>query len=307
MKRADDPTAGLRVYGLGQCSLDTLGRIEAFPPPDAKCEFTGLTVQGGGPVATALVALSRWGIACTFAGVTGDDTAGEAIRMSLAAEGIDLAGLAVRPGALSQHAFIFAEPAREGQRTIFWQRPTGAPLLPAEVDAERIRQSRALHTDGLFIEASLFAAAAARKAGVPVVVDAGTLREGMLELAKRSDCFIASEAFGRALAGDGGVEAALERLAERGPRVAAITLGGRGYAALLEGRHIRKPAYPAKAVDTTGCGDIFHAGFVYGLLRGWGPERSLDFGAWAAARVSRRLGGRAGIPTLRQVRAAGYR
>jgi sulfofructose kinase len=307
MRRKTAPTSRFRVFGLGQCSLDTLGRIAAFPPPDAKCEFTGYTVQGGGPVATALAALSRWGVECVFAGVVGDDAAGEAIRSSLASEAIDLSGLVVRPGALSQTAFIVAEPSRGGRRTVFWQRPTGAPLAPAEIDPAKIRRSQAVHTDGLFIEAALHAAGVARKAGIPVVVDAGTLREGMLELAKRSDCFIASEAFGRALAGDGSVADALVQLAALGPQVVAITLGARGYAALLDGKFVRKPARPAKAVDTTGCGDVFHAGFVYGLLKGWEPERSLDFGAWAAARVSRRLGGRAGIPSLRRVRAAGYR
>ena len=44
------------VYGLGQCSLDYIGLIKSYPPADSKCEFTGLVVQGGGPVATALVA-----------------------------------------------------------------------------------------------------------------------------------------------------------------------------------------------------------------------------------------------------------
>lgn len=75
MKRKTDPTARFRVFGLGQCSLDSLGRIDAFPRPDAKCECPGRTVQGGGPVA---------------------------------------AGLVVRPGALSQAAFIVAEPSRKG-------------------------------------------------------------------------------------------------------------------------------------------------------------------------------------------------
>ena len=61
------------VFGLGQCSLDYVGRIPAWPHPDTKCEFHDMVIQGGGPVATALVALSRWGLACRFAGVAGDD------------------------------------------------------------------------------------------------------------------------------------------------------------------------------------------------------------------------------------------
>jgi len=65
------------------------------------------------------------------------------------------------------------------------------------------------------------------------------------------------------------------------------------------GRIIEKPAYPVAAVDTTGCGDIFHAGFIYGVLKGWPLERSLDFAAWSAAQAALSLGGRAGIPKVK--------
>jgi len=67
------------VFGLGQCSLDYIGRLGAYPPPGVKTEFSDLTVQGGGPVATALVALSRWGLRCAFSGVVGDDAFGRVI------------------------------------------------------------------------------------------------------------------------------------------------------------------------------------------------------------------------------------
>jgi sugar/nucleoside kinase (ribokinase family) len=76
--------------------------------------------------------------------------------------------------------------------------------------------------------------------------------------------------------------------------------------ALTGGRIIERPAYQAKAVDTTGCGDLFHAGFTYGIVQGWDVEKSLDLGAWSAAMVSRKLGGRAGIPSLGELAEKGY-
>jgi sulfofructose kinase len=288
---------GCEVYGLGQCSLDYIGKIESYPPADSKCEFTGLMVQGGGPVATALAALSRWGIRCTLAGVIGDDPFGKQIRASLETEGIDLRGLLVRKGLESQFAFIAAEPGL-GRRTIFRQRPTGPPPGPEELDFDWIRRAKVFHTDGLFPEASLAAAKAAREAGLRVVVDAGSLREGMLELARLSDYFIASSVFARSLTGKDDPVAACREMAALGPRLVGVTLGKEGYVALDRGRLIRRPAYPVAAVDTTGCGDVFHAGFIYGLIKGWSVDRSLDWGAWAASRVSLKLGGRAGIPPL---------
>lgn len=294
-----------QVYGLGQSCLDYLGKIERYPPPDVKYEFTDMLIQGGGPVATALVALSRWGTSCTFAGVVGDDQFGSFIKASLDEEGVDTSGVLLREESASQFAFILAEPG-VGRRTIFWHRPTGAPPSPEELDYNSIRAVEVLHTDGLFAEASLAAARAAQEAGVKVVVDAGSLREGMLDLVQLSDYFLASETFSEALVGEGRPLDACRKLAELGPRLVGVTLGPRGYVALAEGRIIEQPAYPVNAVDTTGCGDIFHAGFTYGLVQGWKVDKCLDFAAWAAAMVSLKLGGRTSIPTLEQIEKEGW-
>ena len=65
-----------QVYGLGQGCMDYIGKVAAYPVPDTKCEISDMVIQGGGPVATALVALTRWGVGCAFAGVLGDDLFG---------------------------------------------------------------------------------------------------------------------------------------------------------------------------------------------------------------------------------------
>jgi sulfofructose kinase len=188
-----------------------------------------------------------------------------------------------------------AEPG-VGRRTICWRRPTGPPPGPEELDYGIIRNAGVLHTDGLFVEASMAACNAAHKAGVKIVVDAGSLREGMLDIARMSNFFLASEIFAKAFIEEDNPLDACFKLAELGPQLVVVTLGARGYIALDRGRVIERPAYPAAAVDTTGCGDVFHAGFIYGLLKGWEVEKCLDFAAWAGAKVSLELGGRAGIP-----------
>ncbi len=291
------PEKRFQVFGLGQCSLDYIGKIEAYPPPDVKCELSEAIFEGGGPAATALTALARWGISCCFAGVVGDDLFGGIIERSLREQGIDTAGLVVRRASASQFAFIAAEQSLR-RRNIFWRRPTGAEIRPGEIDLAILRRARLFHTDGLCMEAARFAAEEARRAGVMVVVDGGTLREGMLDLARMSDCFVVSESFARALTGGDNPRRACVMLSELGPRLVGVTLGKTGYVAMAGAKIIEKEAYPVDSVDTTGCGDVFHAGLIYGLLRGWNAEKSLDLGAWAAAQVSLRLGGRSGIPTL---------
>lgn len=290
----------LDIFGIGQCALDYIGRIAGYPPADTKCEFHDLAVDGGGPASTALVALARWGFKCGLAGITGDDAFGFEIRRLLVSEGIDIENVLIRPGARSQFAFIAAE-EDGGRRTIFWQRPTGIPPRAEEIPIAAIADCRAVHVDGLFPEASVAACREAQKKGKPVFVDAGSWREGMADIARSSDYFIASETCGSALSGGGPPLDACRRILEFGPRLAAVTLGERGYAAMTSSFALQKPAYPVTALDTTGCGDVFHAGFIYGILRGLDVEQSLDIAAWAASRVSLKLGGRGGIPSLSEM------
>lgn len=287
----------IKVFGIGQCCLDYLGKIPVYPRPDEKCEFSDLTVQGGGVVATALVALARWGIPCAFSGVIGDDTFGPLIQDSLDSEGIDTSGITIRKGAESQFAFIAADPGT-ATRTIFWRRPTGKDLTPNELNYDLIGQAKLMHTDGIFPEATLAACETAKKSGTLIAVDAGSLREGMLEIARLSDYFIASHTFARTLIGEDDPTGACRKLAEFGPSLVCVTLGSQGYAALDRGRIIERPAYSVNAIDTTGCGDIFHAGCIYGLLKKWPIDKALDFAAWAAAQASLKLGGRTGIPSV---------
>jgi ribokinase len=269
------------VFGLGQCTFDRMGIVPELPPPDEKREIEAEHEQVGGPIATALLALASWGRRCAIAGVIGDDPEGVAIRGGLG--GIDTSRLLVRKGTRSQRAFVAVERGT-GRRTIFWRRPTGAPPSPPEI---ALPLARVFLCDGLYAEASV----AAAKASKMVVVDAGTLREGTRALLPLAHVFVASERFAIDFAGD--ARAACRKIREAGAQVAGVTLGARGYIASFQDTWLEKPAFRANALDTTGCGDIFHAALVEGFLSGWPWERSFDFAAWAAARAAERLGNRA--------------
>jgi len=274
------------VFGLGACVVDQFGLAPAFAHPDAKCELAEWRTEFGGPVATALVALARWGRRCAFAGVVGDDDAGAAIRANLRDEGIDDKNLLTREGAHSQRAFIAVETGT-ARRTIYWRRPTAEPPRRSELS---VPAARLYLTDGLFGGLS---AALARDAAC-TVVDAGTLRDGTRELIPEADVFVASESFARAYAGD--ADGCCRKLREAGVEVAAVTLGSRGYVASFGRTRLERPAVPVDAVDTTGCGDVFHAGVCQGILEGWDWEKTFDFANWAAAQAATALGGRAAIP-----------
>ena len=283
------------VFGLGQSCWDYIGGIDSYPPPDSKCEMSSIIEVGGGPVATALIALARWGCSCAFSGIFGDDVYGRQMIADFQAAGIDTSGALIREKASSQVAFIVTEKST-ARRTIFWRRPDGSAVQPDEIDIELLQRSRLFYTDGLFIDAAVSAARVARAAGIPVIVDAGTLRERSLELVAFSDYYIVARSFARALTGSDDPRKACLNLQKRGPKVVGVTLGEKGSLILAGNEWIEMPAYPVKAIDTTGCGDVFHAALTYGILESWNIRKTLDFASWAAAQVSTKIGGRAGIP-----------
>ena len=290
----------MQVTGIGQCAFDLLGIIDSYPEPDTKKEVLSWDEQGGGPVATALVALSRLGVQCKFYGVIGDDYGGERIRESLMSEGIDVSGLVRREGASSQMAFIAIEKG-SGRRTIFWRRPTGEELKPEELDEDFLAGADFLLIDGLMARVSLYAAKKAREMGLPVMLDAGRLHEGILEVAKNCDYVVASEEFIKDLGWEDDPFKLQKEVRSLGARVVTITFGERGSITFIDDEIIETPAFRVRTVDTTGAGDVFHGGYIFGLLKGWDIRDVLTFASAMAAIKCEKIGGRKGIPDLEGV------
>jgi sulfofructose kinase len=292
----------MTVTGLGQCSLDYLALVDTYPGIDTKKEVLEWHEQGGGPVATALVALSRLGVRCRFYGITGDDAEGEMIRRSLADEGVDAGGLKRRENASSQVAFIAVEKV-SAKRTIFWKRPSGGAMGAEEIGEDFFEGCDFLLLDGLMREASLRAAEGAAARNIPVMLDAGTARPGLLEIAEQCDYLVASEGFARGNGWDLSPESLVRKKEALGLRTLTITLGAEGSITLSDDRLYRIPSFVVDAVDTTGAGDVFHGGYIYGLLQGWEIRDTVIFASAFAAMKCRKMGGRAGIPALDEVRA----
>lgn len=291
---------GKPVVGLGQCSWDLLGRVAEYPRVDEKAELLDLVEQGGGPVATALVALTRLGAKTSFFGTVGGDGYGTKIANSLAAAGVAVDQLQIDPDGVSQLALIAVE-QRQGRRNIFCHRGARRPFCLDERSRQGIVAASALLLDGTEPAAALDAARLAQAHQVPVVLDGGSLREGSLDLLPYCNHLVVSQKFAGQLC-PGRPEAALERLLESGAEAAVVTLGARGCIAL--DRHTARidcPAFDVNVVDTTGCGDVFHGGYLYGLLAGQSLAERLRFASACAALKARQLGGRQGIPGLMEV------
>jgi sulfofructose kinase len=289
------------VVGVGLNAADTLIFVSRFPTSGSKVEVRSISVLPGGQVATAMVACQRWGLRTRYIGKLGDDHAGEIHREEFAQNGVETRITTV-PNCASAQSLIVVDP--QGERTVLWQRDERLALQPDELDREWIVNARALLVDGRDTAAAARAAKWAREAGIPVIADLDEPYPGLDPLLENVDYLIVSRDFPATLSADTSLPKSLPALQRRfGCHLAAATLGTDGVLA-WDGRQFHYAcAYQVLAADTTGAGDIFHAGFIYGLLQNWPLQRNLDFACAAAALNCMAAGARGGIQTVEEIAA----
>jgi len=290
------------VVGVGENATDTVMRVRVFPSPGGKEKIEAISREAGGSVATALVTCRRLGLRVRYLGSVGDDEAGSFQTASLRREGIDLRYLRRARGAQSRMSQIILD-TTTGERVVLWQRDRRLALKLAEITPTVVAGARAVHLDATDLPACKRIARLARKADIPVVADLDTVYAGIETLLPSIDYLIASSDFIAPATGERDPFRALERLAhESKGRLVGVTLGRDGALVFSEGRFVYSPGFHIEAVDTTGAGDVFHGGFIYALVRGWGLKESLEFANAMAALNSMALGARGGIASEEDAR-----
>jgi sulfofructose kinase len=287
------------VVGVGLNATDTIIPVPEYPARGAKVVFRSASVLPGGQVASAVAACQTWGLQTRYVGKVGDDAAGALHREEFDRLGVE-AHLITAKGCPSQQAFILVDDT--GERTVLWKRDERLTLRPAELQREWVVDARVLHVDGHDTAAAAVAAGWAREAGVPVVADLDELYPGVEELLPKLDYFVASRDIPGRLTGEADLRNALPEVKKNYACVlAAATLGEEGVLAWDGTRFWHAAAYRVKVVDSIGAGDIFHAGFIYGLLQEWPLQRQLDFACAAAALNCMAVGARGGIQPVERI------
>jgi len=283
------------VVCVGLNAIDTLISLATYPARGSKVDYSNASVMPGGQAATTVIACQNWGLSTRYVGKLGDDDAARLHIDAFARTGVDAQIITV-PGAPSLHNVILVN---GGERTVLCQRDERMVLKPEDLRREWITSARALHLDGRDTAAATLAATWAREAGIPVIADLDELYTGVEQLAEKVDYLIVSRDFPRRLMVDSDLESALRRMQLRfGNRLTAATLGEDGVLAWDGEQFHHRAAYRVPVVDTTGAGDIFHAGFIYGLLQDWPLDRQLDFACAAAALNCMFASARGGIKTV---------
>lgn len=295
------------VVGVGCCAADTLCLYSGDIVIDTKMQVHDLVQQGGGLVATGLVAAARQGGKVRFMGRVGDDASSEFIRAEFKKEGVDVSALRTEPGMSAITSFVITNPDT-GLRTIFYSLDRVPVLAREDIVRDEALSGKVLYCDGFQVQGSIQAAIYAREAGRPVVMDAELTDPENDELMDLSTHVVASHEFAMSRVGDlppeESAKALYEKLAPKDPdKVVGVTCGDCGSYFFSKDGELHQPAFEVEVVDTTGCGDVFHGAFAYGLSQEWDLLRIVKFASAVAAIKTRRLGGRDGIPTRQETDA----
>ncbi|HEX5734129.1 MAG TPA: PfkB family carbohydrate kinase [Blastocatellia bacterium] len=289
------------AVALGLNAVDHLIVVPHYPEFNSKIPYQSHTLAPGGQSATAMVTLARLGLSASYIGKVGSDEEGRFQISSLASEGVETAGVTVVEGAESQNAFIIIDQAT-GERTILWRRDERLTIREDEVDERAVTAGRVLHIDGHDVAASIASARFARGAGIPVVLDIDNVYPGAENLFPLVDFLISSSTFPERVTGERDIAVALKRLHEiSGSLMVAATLGAEGALGYIHDHYVHSPAFKVECLDTTGAGDAFHGGFIYGLLKGFSVEKTLRFANAVAALKCRAVGARTALPRIDEV------
>ncbi len=287
--------------GVGLNAADTVIPLTRYPRRGSKVEYTTWSTSLGGQVATTVVACQRWGLRTRYVGKLGDDHAAQQHVHAFREHGVDARLVHVEAAGSSQSLILVDA---DGERTVLCRRDERMTLQPEELQREWVTRARALHLDGHDTAAALQAAQWAREAGVPVVADLDEVYPDLPALLQLVDYPIVSRDFPSRLTGEADLECALQRMhAQFGSKLAAATLGEDGVLAWDGQSFHHEAAFAVPVVDTTGAGDIFHAGFLFGLLSGWPLPQQLRFACAAAALNCMSPGARGGIARREEIEA----
>jgi sugar/nucleoside kinase (ribokinase family) len=295
-------TSAWDVVGIGANSVDFVHLLPGYPQPFgafAKMKIQRQEILCGGQMATAMSACARLGLRAKYVGVTGTDENGRRVRRELDRRGIDLTDLIIRD-AQNQFAVILVDETN-GDRIVLWDRDERLMMRERDIPVEAIASARIVHVDDVDQGAAIRAAEIAREHGVPVTSDIDRMTPRTKELIDAVSVPIFAEHVPTRVTGLREQEEALRALRQPHHQVLCVTLGERGAMALDGGGLHYAPAFEVEAVDTTGAGDVFRAGFLFALLRGWSTEDTLRFANAAAAVSCTRLGALGGIPSLDEV------
>ncbi len=293
------------ILGLGIAVSDYLALVETYPLLDQKTEAVQSDHQGGGPIATAMAAASVLDSKSMLIAVVGDDHDGRFVRQQLEMHGVITSQIIVDPESRTPRANIWVE-KQSGLRTVVLDATGSRTPLPEEIPEKIIAGAGLVLVDGRGIETTRRTVSLAEKHGIPTMIDAGSLRPGILEVLNDIDIVICSRNFALEYSQSRDPMTALHKIHHPERIITVITLGKNGYVAKTNHTVFNGKSLKTEILDTTGAGDVFHGAYAAAFIHLFVNQddihkKCLEFSATAAALSCRGLGGRGSLPSVTDV------
>ncbi|MEM2939285.1 MAG: carbohydrate kinase family protein [Candidatus Bathyarchaeia archaeon] len=292
----------LEVVCFGALNVDKLYKVDRLAGADEESVILDFKETPGGSAANTAVGLVRLGVKVGYIGKVAEDREGEFLLKSFLDEGVDTSGIIISKTGRSGSVIGFVD--QKGRRALYLDPGVNDTLRYDEINLEYIRDAKILHLTSFAGEVPFEAQKkiVERISEIKVTLDPGVIYahkglDALKPIIKRCYAVLPSEGELRLLTGKDYREGA-ETLLEEGVNIVAVKLGERG-CYVTDGceSHLIEP-FKVEVVDTTGAGDAFCAGFIYGLLKGKNLKECGLLGNFVASRCLTRMGARDGLPRL---------
>jgi sulfofructose kinase len=289
------------VIGIGVNAVDALFCLPENFQVDHKNHTTDAKIQAGGPAGTGSCVCAMLGWKTGFITPMGDNMLSQIAKTEYESRGISADLFIPYEQASPVFSIIQIDP-RLATRTIFSQMEGYHRVDPADMSVDAVRQTQVLIADCYEPEATMTALEVVQGGPCRSVLDLETGEPEWLwrAITLGTDIIMPLVAT-RELTGAETPEDAIRKLSENTNAQIVVTDGTQGSWALTpDGLH-HQPAFQVKAIDTTGCGDVFHGAYAAGILEGMSLEMRLELAAWMASITATKVGGREALLSRQEI------
>ncbi|MEN3013874.1 MAG: carbohydrate kinase family protein [Endomicrobiia bacterium] len=273
---------------IGRTCVDYIALVEKYPEKDTKIPLLNYKICIGGQAANASLVLAKLGLKTLLVSPLGKDSLGEFVKKSL--KNIKNLHTVFIPSNNTPCAFIWTE-KKTSKRTIVYEKIERGMVYMLNIIEKSIKNSKYLLFDhqsckDLYQNSNLF-----YKYRVKIMMDAERKDKYMFKMLPYINYFVCSKELADSLGLE--VKQLLKEFIKKGPEIVCCTLGKDGAVAMVKGENkiYYEKGYKVNSIDTTGAGDVFHAGFLYGVAKGWKISQILKFSNKLAAFSTKTIGG----------------
>ena len=295
------------IVGFGALNLDKIYRVDKIPGRDEEGFVKSLEMHPGGSAANTIVGLARLGIPTSFIGKIGSDEEGRILLTDFEREGVNTSTI-IRAEGRSGTAMIFVD--EKGHRAILVDPGVNDTIAFEEINLDSIADAKLIHMNSFICKNGIDSFESQKRIAMEtkaeISFDPGMpyIEKGLKKLEpiiKNSAVFMPNRSELEALMNLDFRDAAKE-IISMGCKIVVVKMGEKGCYITDGEEEFEVKAFQTKAVDTTGAGDAFNAGFLYGYIKGYSLEDCGRLGNWVASRNIQKVGARTGLPSEEELR-----